>query len=85
MVYYYHHSDKIPNKPIEEDRGGFANPFDLVVAGWAEREKTGRTPHPKELSDRLVRRWVDDLNHFGELIERGRPKDKPDANNEQPS
>jgi len=74
-VYLYHHSDKTPVAKREDDRAGFYYPFDLVVSGWSEWQKTGRIPHPKELSDRLVIRWRDDLNYFGELIERGRPKD----------
>jgi hypothetical protein len=31
-------------------------------------------PHPKELSDRMPVRWRGDLQYFGELIERARPK-----------
>lgn len=85
IIHYYWHPESIPVKPREEDRGGFYFPLELVIEGWRERDKTGRTPHPKELSGRLVKRWVDDLNYFAELLERGKPKDdKVNGANQNP-
>lgn len=78
-VYFYWNPDQIPQKSREDDRGGFHFPFQLVMAGWHEWQKTGRIPHPKELEARMNVHWVADLQYFGELIERGKPKEKSAA------
>lgn len=74
-MYYYHHPAEIPAKP--PTRRGFFNPFELVIAGRTERQKTGIIPDREELAKRLNRQWVEDLNYLDELIEQARPEPPP--------
>lgn len=67
-------SDQEKRAPLKQD--GFLYPFALVVEGWTEWQATGRKPNPLELAQRVPKAWSDDLNHFNELIERGKPAPK---------
>lgn len=69
-------SDQERNREFNEAEDGYIWPEYLVQAGFDEWQKTGRRPNPYELARRMVKSFNDDMDHFGLLVDKMRPKPK---------